>query len=188
MKNIFNKLIFVSLLSSILLTGCDSFLDKEVITEYNSEQLFNSEESAETVLNGLYGRMAGPGYYGSSWHGMVNPHSGRMFSNQAVTADATSLNCSTSNSWLDNLWSSMYRTIEQANIIITNMENSNLSNKNQVLGQAYLIRGIVYFDLVRLFGGVPLKNAPTSLENMHQPKASKEAVYDLILSDLEVIL
>lgn len=185
MKNIYNKLILVLLLSSTLLVGCDDFLDKEVITEYNSEQLFANEESAETVLNGLYGRLAAPGYYGSSWHGMVNPNSGRMFSNQAVTADATSLNCSTSNSWLDNLWASMYRTIEQSNIIITNMENSTLSNKDRVLGQAYLIRGIVYFDMVRLFGGVPLKNAPTSLENMHQPRASKEAVYNLILNDLE---
>ena len=185
MKNIVNRIIFVSLISTTLLVSCDDYLDKQPITEYNNEQLFANEESAETVLNGLYGRLAAPGYYGSSWHGMVNPHSGRMFSNQAVTADATSLNCGTNNRWLSDLWPAMYRTIEQANIIIANMEISSLANREQILGQAYLIRGMVYFDLVRLFGGVPIKNAPTSLDNMNQPKASKEALYELILSYLE---
>lgn len=185
MKRSIIKSITFSLIAGFVLISCDDFLDKKPITEYNSDQLFANEEGAETVLNGLYARMAGPAYYGSSWHGLVNPHSGRMYSNQAVTADATGLNCSTSNRWLEDLWPGIYRTIEQANIVISNMENSSLSNKDVVLGQAYLIRGIAYFDLVRLFGGVPIKNAPTSLENMNQPKASKEQVYDLILSDLE---
>lgn len=175
----------MSFLTITLLTSCDDFLDKEVITEYNSEQLFSTEQGAETVLNGLYAKLAGPGYYGSSWHGMVNPHSGRMFSNQVITADATSLNCSTNNRWLEDLWPAMYGTIEQANIVIYNMDNSNLSNKDLVLGQAYFIRGLVYFDLVRLFGGVPIKNSPTSLENLNQPRATKEEVYALILDDFE---
>jgi len=185
MRNRFIKIITCFLVLGFVLVSCDDFLDQQPITEYNNEQLFATEEGAETVLNGLYARMAGPGYYGSSWHGMVNPHSGRMFSNQSVTADATGLNCSTSNRWLEDLWPAMYSTIEQANIVIYNMENSNLANKDVVLGQAYLIRGIVYFDLVRLFGGVPIKNSPTSLENMNRPKSSKAEVYELILADFE---
>ncbi|MQP25655.1 RagB/SusD family nutrient uptake outer membrane protein [Flavobacterium sp. LMO8] len=185
MKNRIIKIIVLGLFTGLGFVSCDDFLDKQPITEYNLEQLFATEEGAETVLNGLYARLAGPGYYGSSWHGMVNPHSGRMFSNQSVTADATGLNCSTSNRWLEDLWPAMYGTIEQANIVIDNMENSNLANKDFVLGQAYLIRGIVYFDLVRLFGGVPIKNEPTSLDNLNKPRASKSEVYDLILSDLD---
>lgn len=185
MKNRFLNSVFLVFFTTTFFIGCDDFLDKQPITEYNNDQLFATEEGAETVLNGLYAKLAGPGYYGSSWHGLVNPHSGRMFSNQTVTADATSLNCSTSNRWLEDLWPAMYSTIEQANIVITNMENSNLANKDIVLGQAYLIRGIVYFDLVRLFGGVPIKNAPTSLENMNRSKSSKAEVYELILADFE---
>lgn len=185
MKNRFLNSVLLVFFTTTCFIGCDDFLDKYPITEYNNDQLFATEQGAETVLNGLYAKLAGPGYYGSSWHGLVNPHSGRMFSNQTVTSDATSLNCSTSNRWLDDLWPSMYSTIEQANILITNMENSNLSNKDVILGQAYLIRGIVYFDLVRLFGGVPIKNAPTSLENMNRPKVPKAEVYELILADLE---
>lgn len=185
MKNIVNKLVLITFFSSLVFVSCDGFLDKEVITEYNLEQLFANEQGAETVLNGLYAKLAGPGYYGSSWHGLVNPHSGRMFSNQTVTADATSLNCSTSNRWLTDLWPAMYSTIEQANLIIHNVENSNLSNKQIILGQAYFVRGLVYFDLVRLFDGVPIKNAPTSLDYLNQPKSSRDEVYDLILSDFE---
>ena len=118
MRNRFIKIITCFLVLGFVLVSCDDFLDQQPITEYNNEQLFATEEGAETVLNGLYARMAGPGYYGSSWHGMVNPHSGRMFSNQSVTADATGLNCSTSNRWLEDLWPAMYSTIEQANIVI----------------------------------------------------------------------
>lgn len=186
MKKIIVKFSLIVIVSCATLTSCDDFLDQEITTEYNNDQLFATEEGVETVLNGLYTRLSAPAYYGSSWHGLVNPHSGRMYSNQTVTADATSLNCSTSNRWLTDLWPGMYSTIEQANIIIANMQNSSLPNKNTVLGQAYFIRGLAYFDLVRLFGGVPIKDAPSSLENLHQPKATKQQVYDLIISDFEL--
>ncbi|MDC1230059.1 RagB/SusD family nutrient uptake outer membrane protein, partial [bacterium] len=72
-----------------------------------------------------------------------------------------------------------------ANIIIANIEESNLPNKDRALGEAYFLRGATYFDLVRYFGGVPLKLLPASIDNLNTPRSSKEEVYDAIISDFE---
>ena len=58
--------------------------------------------------------------------------------------------------------------------------------RNRCLGEAKFLRAHYYFLLVRLFGGVPLITEPqTSGDNLKLPRASKDEIYDLIISDLE---
>lgn len=182
MKQIIKKLI-LGVISLGIITSCSNFIDQEVQSSYSPEIVFNSEEGAELALNGLFVTLSSGEYYGSSWHGLLNPHSGRMYSRQGASMDATSLNCGTNNTWLTRLWPQMYQTIGVANNIIAGVENSNLKNKNTTLGQAYFVRGLVYFDLVRLFGGVPLRTKPATSQTLYLPRSSKEEVYKLIIED-----
>ncbi|MFH4967705.1 RagB/SusD family nutrient uptake outer membrane protein [Gaetbulibacter sp. M240] len=185
MKNKIYILYFLTLFAAF--QSCDDTLEELPETYYNEDQIFSSEDGVETAINGLYQSFADPGYHGSSWHGLIAPHSGKFWSNQGASSDATSLNCSPINTWLTRLWPQMYQTINVANVIINNLENTgaDLANKESALGQAYFMRGVVYFDLVRLFGGVPIKTKPATAESLHTPRASKQEVYDLIISDLE---
>lgn len=180
------KLVFKILAFSVLfaaLSSCSNFLEQEPLTNYTPEEVYSTEEGVEVAVAGLYTTMANYNYYGAAWHGLINPHSGRMWSNQTVTADATSLNCGTSNRWLVDLWQQMYRSIDAANNIIANVENSKLKNRDTSLGQAYFVRGLVYFDMVRLWGGVPLRIKPTTDSDLYLPKSTKEQVYAQIISD-----
>jgi hypothetical protein len=57
--------------------------------------------------------------------------------------------------------------------------------KNCLLGEAYFLRGFYYFQLVRVFGGVPLvDDVIDSSEQWQQPRATVDAVYEHIISDL----
>ncbi len=183
MKNISIKIIAtISLLFGIV--SCSEYLEQEAATVYDPQSVFANEESVEVAVNGMYSALSDPGYYGSSMHALLNPHSGMMYSSQVANADAVSLSCGTNNTWLIRLWPQMFKTVDVANNIIVNVQDTQLANKDFALGQAYLIRAITYFDLVRLFGGVPLRNTPVTSETLYLPRASKADVYAQIIADL----
>lgn len=57
--------------------------------------------------------------------------------------------------------------------------------KNRLLGEAYYLRAFYYFQLVRIFGGVPLvHDILDSSDRWQQPRATAQQVYESIISDL----
>ena len=167
------------------IVSCSDFLDEDIETFYTEDQIFATEAGLETAVTGLYQSFAGPGYHGSSIHHLATTLSGKFYSNQGASEDATSLNCLPNNTWLTRMWPQMYATVNVANTIILNMETSTLPNRDFALGQAYLIRAATYFDLVRYFGDVPIKTIPSDINNLNTPRSPKEEVYELIIADFE---
>ncbi|MCI5082639.1 MAG: RagB/SusD family nutrient uptake outer membrane protein [Saprospiraceae bacterium] len=176
-------ILFISFFS----VACSNLLEEDPQTFYNEDQVFSSEEGLESAINGLYSQVFSGAYYGSAWHGLLMPVSGKFFSSQNANLDANSLNTTPSNVWLVRMWPQMYAAVNTANVIINNLENteSEFENRDIILGQAYFVRAWVYFDLVRLFGGVPLRTLPTTASDLDLPRASKEEVYALIIEDFE---
>jgi starch-binding outer membrane protein, SusD/RagB family len=100
---------------------------------------------------------------------------------------------STSNTFVSTLWSGYYTGISRVNQAIQALEQEKSLDKtvkNKLIGEMRFIRGYYYFNLVRLFGGVPkvlsvpqsVKEANNSLE--FQTRASKEEIYKVIIADL----
>ena len=106
MKKLLSIIGFVSIASFFI--GCDDFLEEDAETFFNEEQVFSTESGIEAAVNGLYQSYSDPGYHGSSIHTLINPISGKFFSNQEASQDATSLNCLPSNTWLTRMWPQMY--------------------------------------------------------------------------------
>lgn len=180
------KIVFQILLLGVVIftQSCEDYLTEEPITDFYTDQIFSTEDAVESAVTGMYIQFAGYEYHGANWHNIMMPMSGKFYSTQNANVDATSLNCTPSNINLTRLWQGMYAAINTCNVVIDNMQDSPLSNRNTALGQAYLLRGITYFDLVRLFGGVPIKTSPATADNLHTPRASKEEVYEVVISDL----
>ena len=181
------RLIPILLILLIINTGCNDFLTETPETFLSEDALFSTEDGLETAVNGLYATFSAPNYYGSGWHTVIMPISGKFFSTQNSNRDAVSLNAAASNTTITRIWSQAYSSINVANIIIQNQENTSvsLSNSESALGHAYFVRAVAYLDLVRLFGGVPIRLAPTTKDELHVARASKSEVVDLILADFE---
>jgi hypothetical protein len=89
------------------------------------------------------------------------------------------------------MWGADYGVIKQANTIINNIDKfvepvdqpTFLKNqKDRGLGQAYFMRALAYFNLVRIYGEVPIiLEVPV---NYKATKASFQEIYELIISDL----
>ena len=85
------------------------------------------------------------------------------------------------------LWSLPYQSIYQVNDVLAGItNNSNLSTSfvNQITGEMEVTRGFYYFNLVNLFGGVPLVTATDYSQNAQLPRSSISAVYAQIITDL----
>ncbi len=184
MKNIFFTAIILLVFG---FTACEDAITEEATTFYSEATIFSTQEGIESAVNGMYSQFSGGDYYGSSWHLFVTPASGKFFSTQNANRDAVSLNIGSNNPSLERLWSGAYQTINIANTIIANLENgeNNLVNTESALGQAYFVRGVLYTDLIRFFGDVPLRTEPTTLDDIHLGRTPRAQVIDLIISDLE---
>ncbi|RYD87560.1 MAG: RagB/SusD family nutrient uptake outer membrane protein, partial [Sphingobacteriales bacterium] len=93
------------------------------------------------------------------------------------------------NLYVGGQWRNNYFPINNCNSVIQNLTGSTLideATRNKFLGEAYFLRAYYYFQLVRLFGDVPLRIVPvTTLEEANAPRNKQEAVFEQIVSDLK---
>src|SRR5699024_1581415 len=74
------------------------------------------------------------------------------------------------------------------NTLMDRLKKSDISDdaKANISGQAKFLRALSYFDLVKLFGGVPLYvHGTTGLKNANKPRSSADSVYIQIEKDLK---
>jgi hypothetical protein len=87
-----------------------------------------------------------------------------------------------------NIWSTMYRGIFRANMIIDRFDQAEYNDetlKNRDLGEAHFLRAYFYFNLARFFGNVPLI---TVVEPTNYPKATADDIFALIAADLKLAI
>ncbi len=189
MKKIF---VYVFLLLAVAgFTSCKKgLLEEEPYSFISAEALYKTNAGCEAAINGCYAVMSEFGGFGAGYPSLVNIGSGGYYTTQGPAQDLNTLTFGASTLWLTNNspWDQFYSAIKVANDIIVNVPNGGASDsvKTQIVGEAHLLRGMLYFNLVRLFGGVPLRLAPVTQEETNKARNTIEEVYTAIISDLEL--
>jgi len=178
----------VSVLASVLLlTACELTEDPKFLA---SENLFADEVGANIVLNGVYSSVADFGYYGSEYHHALNYTSGLYNSNKnSVLLDVAALNPTPITKEISNFWNAAFQAISRANNLIVSFEEVEIENtveKDNIMGQAYFIRSLTYFNIIRAFGKCPLLVESATAEDPHMPMADPQEVYDQIIVDAQL--
>ena len=173
----------------IAFTGCDDFLVETPKTSIEKEGVYNSLSSAKAALAGCYASMAGYNYTGFNYFHVLNVTSGMGVSIKANDVNLTTMNILPTDVNMTNAYNGMYETIRVTNDIIDGMVESKITNeaeKNRIAGEARFMRGLTYFNLVRMFGKVSLVTKPvTNYAEAQVPRAEVSKVYEQIISDLE---
>lgn len=187
----------VVLYSTVLLLGssCSNFLEEENKSDYTEENYFQTPEHAEAAINTLYSELRfisdGSGTYGESPFmmlefptGLLNTEVGQSQANR----DLRSLTTNAENNYLIYWWERSYRSIANANLAITRIPEieMNESEKQKFIAQAKFMRAFNYFNLVRIFGDVPLITEPVGADSelLYPERTAQQEVYDLIVQDL----
>jgi starch-binding outer membrane protein, SusD/RagB family len=202
MKTISNKIFVVSAL--ILLLGCADKLDVAPQDRVTTEDALNTSADVEALLVGAYDALGDGDVLGGNmqrdaellgddgdvfWDGtFVDP--GEIWTKSMLIT-----NNQAETTWLDG-----YRAINICNTVLANLDLVVEAKKEQVEGEAKFVRGLVYFELVRLFGktwtdgtpannpGIPLVLEPTTSDNLSElasvSRATVSAIYQQVISDL----
>ncbi|GAB3796767.1 RagB/SusD family nutrient uptake outer membrane protein [Spirosoma humi] len=177
----------------LLLTGCQSFLDVQPELQVDESQAITNASTAEAALNGLYNRLGNDGYYGSNFQSLAYLSGGdiQWTGSQGAPQEITSRKLTADNGYVGSAWSAIYRTILQANYLLETVPTLTdpvltTDRKNQIQGEAYALRALSYFDLVRGWGGVQviLKATRTSSDNTGITRGSVDDTYAQVLKDL----
>jgi hypothetical protein len=201
MKNI-HRILGLAAAISLTLPACNDMLEPKPYGQQTIDATFSDFGGALNAVNGLYNPLSG----GELYRGRNALLFVDYASDDVVGTDSklTSSNYNLldyfelppDNQMPLDLWDGLYRVIYRANVIIERvpsltlaagqaLNSANQPFKDQFVGEARFMRAFAYFNLVRLFGDVPLHVNPiTSPSQVNIPRTPANQVYDQIIADL----
>jgi starch-binding outer membrane protein, SusD/RagB family len=177
--------------------GCKkSFLELNPISNANTNAVFQSRSDFDLAVNAAYATL----------YTIYAPKGALAFTGELMSDNATVSTLAISGSFtivdqqafrdytirsnntgVYNFWVDFYTSLYQINIVLDKITDATLDEayKKQVIAEMKFLRGLYYFNLVQLYGDVPLVTKPIVGEEAYAMQRSpKAAVYNLIVADL----
>lgn len=185
------KYIFLSLFAGFLCTSCADMLDVKDLSSMSETFVWEDAALAKQFLNELYADR--PGYEASNNPFLNNITDEGRNGHAKTGADDVLRGAWTSSTSLGNwmgFW--VYTQVRKANEYIYGLETKatfNEDTRKVYLGEAKFLRALLYFDMVKRYGGVPLIDKPQGLEdNLFVPRATIDETFEFILKDLQTAI
>ncbi|MBX2950894.1 MAG: RagB/SusD family nutrient uptake outer membrane protein [Leadbetterella sp.] len=182
--------------------SCDSKLDLMPHQSIDETTALATSQDVIVTLNGAYDGASSINLYGGAiqYMGDLLGDDGdvRFGGSYATLDELWRKTMTTNNTQIQATWLQAYSTINRINNVLAAIDKVAESERDEVEAKALFLRGLTYFDLVRLWGkdfsdgtntsnpGVPLVTEPTKVvtEADARPRASVAAVYTQAISDL----
>ncbi|ULC58441.1 RagB/SusD family nutrient uptake outer membrane protein [Flaviramulus sp. BrNp1-15] len=191
MKNYKNK-ITKGLLLILLVFGAnscgDSYLEEVDRYSIDSESYFNSEDDYYNALVGVYDLLQST---------YVNVMLGEIASDNTLCGGESPTDVvgfqqiddmihTPVNSNLRDIWNWMYAGVNRANFLLEFQDKTDFEGREIIIGEARFLRAYYYFELVKWFGPIPIKETRFELgDETSVPRSPVADVYKLIEDDLK---
>lgn len=188
MKMISNKYLFLITVLLVVNNGCNKDnLNIAPTAQYSVETFWKTEEQARAGLSGCYRVLQS--VYGGFW----------IYATDIVTPNALGLGGSglnplakgvhlTTDGTIAGRWNINYQGVGRTNTFLDRIGGipMNENIKRRMIGEARFLRALYYFNLIDVFGGVPLiLETPDAAKQSNLPRDTKEKVVAQILKDLD---
>lgn len=192
MKKIYTLLVFST---AILITSCQKQLELTPKKIYY-DNYYQTAEDAVSGINAVYSLLT-----------QVNQYNSYLWLIQDVASDdcnaRETLNdpnihqfdqytLKSTNNYLSGIWQASYLGISRANIVLEKVPEIEMDSalQSRIMGEAHFLRGLFYFNLVRIFGDVPLVLKPVSPsltdEEVYVERTALNIVYQQIVEDFTI--
>jgi starch-binding outer membrane protein, SusD/RagB family len=195
MKIMKNLKLYIPVLVLLSLVACKkSFLDTEDVSSVSEQNFYQNSKEVNKALVGCYDGLQRilPG-------GLAFPVASEIMSDNAFGATGNAdgfgfqavdefdkLRSPSDQNLYESNWFAYYNAIYRVNLLLSHIDQADWkeqdSLRKSIESEARFIRAYCYFDMVRLWGNVPLLTKP-STENV--PQANPDSVYSLIAQDLQ---
>lgn len=195
-KNNIFTLVVGTLLTLGLYSCTDKYLDEEENYLIDSESYFNSEDDYYMALVGAYDMLQTT---------YVNNLLGEIASDNTLCGGESATDVigfqqiddmthTPVNSNLRDIWNWMFAGVKRTNYFLEFQNKIDFDGRLRMVAEVRFLRAYFHFELVKWFGGIPIKNYEDALagggarfapgDETSIPRYSKEQVYALIESDL----
>lgn len=179
---------FIRAAFALLLASCN-VLDKEPLTTIAPSNFFKSATDAEASLTAAYDGLQNKGCYAEVLNLVGNMPSDDCTSNNNDVRVLDDLNWNSATGQVSDVYRDNFRTINRANAVIKYVPGVSMAaaRRDQILGEARFIRALCYFNLVRLYGAVPVRLEPTETGDpavLNLSRTPADQVYARIVEDL----
>tara|TARA_R110000751_G_scaffold93282_2_gene182253 strand:- start:21373 stop:22806 length:1434 start_codon:yes stop_codon:yes gene_type:complete len=185
------RIILLSLL--IALSSCSDFLELEPEYLTNEASFYKTEADFETAMIGNYSELQN--IYNASLLRLTELTTDNAYiqwtSPTASEFECDEMRLSAANTEVNTVWNLSFKTIVRSNTVLNRIADAELSEgvKRQYQGESYFLRAYNYFNLVRLFGDLPLIegvfNSPDEIATFDMTRRPVSEIYSFIISDLE---
>lgn len=148
----------IILLLTISFTSCKKILDTVSPNDVSDGDVFKNVAGLRNARIGMYATLEDQNYYGANY-----PLIAECYTDNGTTGgydvidlnDIASRSVQPSNIYVENMYIAIYNTIYTANKIINNVDNiadDDANEKSNIKGEAFFVRALASFDLLRMFG------------------------------------
>jgi len=191
--------IYISLLVAITISSCSQeFLDLKPISSATSDNFYKTADDMKNAVNGAYAGLQSAGITGNSYlFGDIASDNTVAVASGSVTDqdEFDRFYIKTTNPYILSAWNDSYTVIARFNTILDKIDGVTMDAalKSRYVGEVKFLRALVYFNLVRTFGDVPLvlKSITNSDEGYDYSRNTKAEVFTQIekdLTDAEAVL
>lgn len=186
------KKIFLSLVLITAAVSCkDDYLDVKQPGRVEATDFFKTQDDAIKATNAIYSSLR-------TWENSAFPAQ-YVFGVPADDVekgsnpgDASFINVydnftyTASDGGVEGYWIGQWQFVNRANQVITNVPaiEMDATLKTRLLAEARMLRAYFYFNLVRIYGGVPIFDGLPADKNYNIPRSSVDEVYKFIIADL----
>ena len=172
-------------------SSCSDFLEQNPQTDLSENDFYKTADDILSAVNGAYSSLQEGDIYGN-WYvfGEIPSDNTRNQLSGSVTTENEfdQFYIDTQNSMIANFWKAAYKVINRTNTILGRIDgieiNTELANRYKL--ECKFIRALMYFNLVRVYGDVPLVLKEISISESYDIlREPKENVYNQIIADLK---
>jgi len=189
-----NKMFIILILLTSTFLSCQDELFQVPQTSKVLSAFLRNEIEVEEYVNATYGALQSTGLYGLYLPAMLELPSDNTFDEVPANDNGNygqldDFSVIPSNDIVERVWQDSYSAIQRTNVVlnrITDVTYKNDATKQSRIGEMEFIRALLYFNLVRIYGAVPLVSEETVDPNKFfgQGRTPSSQVYDQIKIDL----
>lgn len=184
MKN--NIIYLVLFISAMAFSSCEKFLDEEPISQIGANGFYSNLEEVNTGIISVYATLNNLPNIEYALTEMRSDNAGTR-TGEGDWGQFQYMNVDPTNVSVGTYWTTSYNAIYQVNNMLQYIDNvSDETLKNQYAGELYFLRALTYFNMVRLYGDIPLIEnvvAPEEAES-YSVRANTSTIYQFIQTDL----
>lgn len=191
MKQNTNKLIVAFILIVCSIIACTKDLDVTDQNNPTTQSYFKTAAQLQNGVNAIYSSLRAGNLVGREWFFTHDMRGGETATGGAqLEAPRAELlkqpTANPSNSVMTSVWNGTYQMINRANLIFSKAPaiTDNTDLRDRLVGEAHFLRAWAYFELVSMWGDVPLYTETITSATGYKAKSAAADVYALIIQDL----